>query len=168
MRKIIDRISEKLNLVASLVACILLATILICCAMQVFSRYVLNSSLYWSEEAARYLFVWCSLLGLSVAVKNGTNASIDVISGRLKGKARCIQKIIVDLVIIGICVLLLVYGIKILPTMARTVSAALLIPNHYLYAAVPISSVIIIVHCVANLIDSVSELSSGDQKKEEK
>ena len=166
MRKIIDQISEKLNLVAALAACILLAAILLCCAMQVFCRYVLNSSLYWSEEAARYLFVWCSMLGLSVAVKNGSNASIDVISGRLKGKVRCIQRMVVDLVIIAICILLLYYGIKILPTMARTVSAALLIPNNYLYASVPVSSVIIIIHCLANLFDSAAVMKHGGEEGE--
>lgn len=168
MRKIIDTISDKLNYVVSLVACALLAVILVCCTLQVVTRYVFNSSLYWSEEVARYIFVWCSMLGLSVAVKNGSNASIDVISGRLKGKAKSIQKIVVDVIIMAICVLLIRYGIQILPTMARTVSAALLIPNNYLYASVPVSAAIIVIHCLSNLCDSVAELSgkSVDEKEE--
>lgn len=166
MRKIIDTISDKLNHAVSLVACVLLAVILICCTLQVITRYVFNNSLYWSEEVARYIFVWCCMLSLSVAVKNGTNATIDVVSSKLKGRAKSIQKIIVDLIIVAICVLFVIYGVRILPTMARTVSAALLIPNNYLYASVPVSAVIIIIHCLSNICDSVAELADKKEKEE--
>lgn len=167
MKKVVNLISDKINFVAAIIACVLLFVVLACCAMQVFTRYVLNNSLYWSEEVARYLFVWCSMLGFSVAVKNGSNASIDVISGRLKGKAKLIHTLIANLIIILICMLLLVYGIRILPTMARTLSAALLIPNNYLYASVPVSACIIIIHCLSHICDAVSLMRSGQKGGEE-
>ena len=36
--------------------------------LQVFFRYVLNNSLAWSEELARYLFIWTIYIGISYGV----------------------------------------------------------------------------------------------------
>ena len=36
--------------------------------LQVIYRYLLMQSLYWSEELARYLFVWISILGAAISV----------------------------------------------------------------------------------------------------
>ena len=47
----------------------LLAVTVVIVVLQVFFRYVLNSSLSWSEEAARYLFIWAALLGFSSCVE---------------------------------------------------------------------------------------------------
>jgi hypothetical protein len=45
-------------------------TMTVVVAVQVFFRYVLNQSLFWSEELARYLLVWLSFLGASVAYRD--------------------------------------------------------------------------------------------------
>lgn len=52
--------------------CSLLMVILLCCsALQVTSRYVFGSSITWTEEAARYCFIWLDMLGASVLVYQG-------------------------------------------------------------------------------------------------
>jgi TRAP-type C4-dicarboxylate transport system permease small subunit len=38
---------------------------------QVCARYVLGDPLIWSEEAARYLFVWVSMIGAALALREG-------------------------------------------------------------------------------------------------
>lgn len=43
---------------------------------QVFCRYVLNSSLFWSEEVGRILLVQITFLGASIAFKSGLHPSI--------------------------------------------------------------------------------------------
>ena len=59
-------------------------------AVQVFCRYVLNHSLFWSEELARYLLVWLTFLGASVAYYRNVHPGIDVIYARMPNS---IQKI---------------------------------------------------------------------------
>lgn len=169
MKKAINLISDKLNFVASLLASISVLVILVCCFIQVLCRYVLNASLSWSEEVARYVFVWASMLGFSVATKHGSNATIDVISSRLHGKTKFVHTIICDLIMIYICGLLTYYGVVILPTMNKTFSAALLIPNGYIYASVPVASVLIIVHMLCHIVNTVDDYKNGkySKKKEE-
>ncbi|WP_308215409.1 TRAP transporter small permease subunit [Sinobaca sp. H24] len=45
-------------------------TMVIVIGLQVFMRFVLSSSLGWSEELARYCFIWLVYIGISYGVKN--------------------------------------------------------------------------------------------------
>ncbi|GAB5376448.1 MAG: hypothetical protein AcusKO_29100 [Acuticoccus sp.] len=66
------------NLERYLLAAILLALVVIL-AMQVFARYVVGAPLVWSEELARYLLIWCTFIGVSLAVREGRNISVDLV-----------------------------------------------------------------------------------------
>ncbi|MBG0775690.1 MAG: TRAP transporter small permease [Desulfovibrionaceae bacterium] len=44
--------------------------------VQVFCRYVLNDALSWSDELARYLFIWLTFLGASVAFYDDTHIKV--------------------------------------------------------------------------------------------
>ncbi len=46
---------------------------------QVVMRYVFDSSLSWSEEAARYMFIWLIYLGISYAAKHDRHIKVDVL-----------------------------------------------------------------------------------------
>lgn len=45
--------------------------------MQVFARYALGNSLYWSEEITRYLFMWSAFLSISYCTKRCISIKIE-------------------------------------------------------------------------------------------
>lgn len=49
--------------------CVLLTSIVVVTFVQVISRYVLQTSLAWTEELARYMFIWLAALGAAYAFK---------------------------------------------------------------------------------------------------
>src|SRR5438128_300629 len=49
---------------------------------QVATRYVLGDPLIWSEEAARYLFVWVSMIGAALAIREGGHFGLDLLIRR--------------------------------------------------------------------------------------
>lgn len=47
----------------------LISVIAVVLGLQVFMRYVMQNSLSWSEELARYLFIWLIYIGISYGAK---------------------------------------------------------------------------------------------------
>lgn len=60
-----------------LIALLVVMTLLM--GLQVFSRYILNASLSWSEELTRYLFIWSGFLSISYCIKKWISIKIDQI-----------------------------------------------------------------------------------------
>lgn len=59
----------------------LLAAIVLVLILQVFSRYVLNQSLSWSDEAAGLLLVWLMFLGAPAMLKRQSHMEIFLFGG---------------------------------------------------------------------------------------
>ena len=55
------------------------AGFLVVVSLQVFYRFVLELPFVWSEEAARYLFVWAAFLGAAVAIGRREHFSITLL-----------------------------------------------------------------------------------------
>ena len=56
---------------------ILIALISLVLGFQVFMRYVMHASLGWSEEFARYCFVWLVFIGISYGAREMRHIKID-------------------------------------------------------------------------------------------
>ena len=54
----------------------------------------------WSEELARYIFIWISYLAIPLAIRQRTNIRVDIIYDRLNGRIQAISWIIIDLCLI--------------------------------------------------------------------
>lgn len=61
----------------------LLSLMSILIGAQVFMRYVLNDSLAWSEELARYAFIWATYIGVACAVKRNAHICVEAAVTRL-------------------------------------------------------------------------------------
>ena len=62
---------------------VLLALLVATTLLQVLSRYVLSKPLDWTEETARYLFVWVAMLGAGMAAKDRAHFFVDLLLERL-------------------------------------------------------------------------------------
>ena len=72
--KLLKLLDEKLEMFI----CITLMSVLtIVLGIQVFMRYVMQASLSWSEELARYMFVWLVYIGISYGAKVMRHIKID-------------------------------------------------------------------------------------------
>ena len=56
--------------------------------LQVIFRYVLQNSLEWSEEGARYLFVWTCYLSMSYAMHSGSHLEVTVLRNLVSKKCK--------------------------------------------------------------------------------
>ena len=62
--------------------------LILSCVLQVFTRFVLNNSLSWTEELSRYTFIWSNFLGAIFCTKKGTHAVVTIITDSLEKKKK--------------------------------------------------------------------------------
>ena len=63
----LKRIDNLIKKVEAATACIMIVTIVLVGTIQIIFRFLLNSSLVWTEELMRYMFVWLSFITASIA-----------------------------------------------------------------------------------------------------
>lgn len=121
---------------------------------QVVARYVFNHALPWSEELARYLFIWQVWLGSSYCVQKNRHIRIDLFTNKLPENARRIFETVVTLVTIAFLIFLTYKGYKIVALVSslNQTSPALKLPMSVVYACIPISCVLMIIRYIQNII----------------
>ena len=153
MRKVLLTAADKLLWLYCAAGLIFLGLVVLTTFLQVATRYFLETSLSWTEEGARYSFIWMSMMGASLATRHGSNAAIDIIGDFLRGKAKAAHSILVQSSIIWAAAVIGVYGVSMAEVMMVRNSAALGIPMGYVYIAIPVGCAGIVVQCLANLAE---------------
>ncbi|HEX4328025.1 MAG TPA: TRAP transporter small permease [Burkholderiales bacterium] len=129
----------------------LLAVTVVIVVLQVFFRYVLNSSLSWTEEAARYLFIWAAVLGFSSSVEAGRLFRFEMIAAHLPAAGRRVCQLLFAVAAAAfLWALIFSGGALVAGTMSQT-SPAMNIPMALPYAALPAGGVLIALHFIAAL-----------------
>lgn len=119
--------------------------------LQVFSRYALNHSLFWSEELARYLLVWLTFLGATVAYRRHMHPSVDLLFKRLGRPARKRLKMLVHLFSLLFFSILIWYGATFSYFVRMQTTPALALPKWLIFAIIPLSGIIFTLHGLAFL-----------------
>lgn len=142
---------EKNLLVISLGVTVLLVFI------QIFMRWVLNSSLTWSEELVRYIFIWQIWLGTSVGFRDDKHIKLEIVSSRLKGKSLAVYDIIGTLIVIAFSAFLIYTGMQLVARFISTnyLSASLRLPLYLVYLSLPFSSFVVILRLLGKVIKNI-------------
>lgn len=122
--------------------------------VQVVMRRVFNNSLSWSEELARYLYVWQTWLGVSYAARNGTHLRITMLKDRLPAKVQQILEIFVVLVWMGFGIFVIYQGMGVVNTIASfgQKSSALKIPMQFCYMSIPVGMFLMCIRIVERTV----------------
>lgn len=147
------RFIDAINKILSIVLSVVLAVMALLIFAQVFSRYVIDISLTWSEEAARYLMVYSVFLGAALALRYQKHVSIEMLAESVSEKARKILKVIIMCISMLFFFLLLLKGIEILELVGQQKSPALRIPMSIPYAAIPFGAGLLILNSVAVILE---------------
>lgn len=145
------------------VAVILAVAMIAVIFAQVISRTFLGTPLSWSEELGRYMFVWLSFLGASIALYYGSHLGIDTIVQMIPKKARNFMILITHILVLMLLYVMLNEGMTLVAKTAMQKSAAMRIPMSYAYAAIPVSAILMIFHTVVKIVNTVLEIVKGGE-----
>ncbi len=121
---------------------------------QVFTRFVIKVPATWTEEIARYTFIYLVMIGAALGVKNSAHFGMTMVSDKLHGRVRDLYQRFVINGIIMICAIFLVYyGIEFTRMYGMNrVSPTFLTPMAWVFGIVPFSGFLMIVFSFQNMI----------------
>lgn len=89
-------------------------TIALCLVVMaaVLSRYLLPQPIQFADAASKYLFIWFSMLGAGLAVKDGSHIAVDILTRRFHGRALDFTLLLINLCVSAMLVLFIWHGTK--------------------------------------------------------
>jgi TRAP-type C4-dicarboxylate transport system permease small subunit len=131
----------------------ILACLLIVMTMDVlwgiFTRYVLGAQSSFTEELARFLLIWISILGAAYASGKKIHLSIDLLPDSLSPDSQLkLNRVISLLIMLFVLAALVIGGLRyVYITFALgQISPALQIPMGYVYLVIPFSGICILIY----------------------
>lgn len=137
-------------------AAVALATLAVAAILivQVFSRYVLNSSLAWGEEVSSFLMVWAGLLGASTLARQDRYICFSLFKDGRNRAVRRAARLIAALATLVFCAILVYYGAQVSIFSAYSPrSSAAEIPLAWVYAIFPLAGLIALCASVLRIVD---------------
>ena len=149
----LTRLGNWLNRTAEVTCGVMILTMTLVVTAQVVCRYLLETSLTWSEEASRYLMVWITFLGGSIAFKRGMHTGFDALVRSLSSGARRAARLVTLFTIAAFLVIVGLKGTQLaLFNMAQR-SPAMKLPMGIVYLAIPAGCLFMLVHAAKQLLD---------------
>ena len=120
-------------------------------------RGLFGFSLIITDELSRYLMVWTALLAAGLLVHEDGHIRIALLPDALPPVARKIVYAGAQLVVVGFLVAVIVASIIIMPSIAKQNTVTLGLSMAWFYAALPVSSALMLILTLRNLVLTLRE-----------
>ena len=139
----LNRIEEWLTVALLVVALIVLS-------YQVFLRFVMNSGNSWSEELARYLFIWSVYTSASFAIISNAHIRIDAVVKLYPKAIRRFIPILADVIFLAYALAVTYFSTDYVMDLLSSgqVSMGLHVTMGYMYASIPVGHLLMSIRLV--------------------
>jgi TRAP-type C4-dicarboxylate transport system permease small subunit len=144
-------VAALLAVAKALIVVISIVMIVVTLAQVVF-RYVVAAPLPWSEELARYCFVWIVFLGGAVGLSRGIHLGVDLFVNTLPARLRRRIDALTSALIAGFAVTVIYASLPVLSMNMFQRSPALGVQMSYIYLAIPVSMGLIFLICAERVL----------------
>jgi len=128
--------------------------------LQVFFRYVLGASLSFSEELARFLFIWSTMLGAAMCFKRRSHIGFNLLIEYLPRGVKKYAGLVTSLLSMVFFVTIIIYGFKVVGITMGQTSPAMGVPMGYIYLSIPVAGVIMVFNGLYILIEDFRKYST--------
>ena len=163
-------ISEWMDYVARKFTVVAVAVMTSIIGLQIVTRYLLGFSYSWTEEAARYLFIWVTFIGGSIAMKRSMHTKVEFFTDMMPIQVSKWLGISARVLVAIFLAQAAIYGSKLLMTtgVQMQISPATQIPMVWVYLGIPVGCFMMFYQNLVLVINDLSQIfSSVDNKKEE-
>lgn len=152
-----ERFTNKLVWILERLVMAMLAIDVLLVILQVFTRYVIKSPLSWTEQVARYLFIWMMLLGIPIMFHRKIFMAFDLLQDALSLKGKRILSFIIT---VSICIFALFFlksSLHLCLSTRGRRTAGIEIPLYFIYGAQPVSALFLFIVMLNQLINDLSD-----------
>jgi TRAP-type C4-dicarboxylate transport system permease small subunit len=139
----------------------LFVTLIVVLFLQVLFRYVVEAPLPWSEEGARFILVWLSMLGACMAAREGQHFLFRWFTLYLPGEARFWLRRACDLLTIVVLGLILKYSLFYLGVVAHQTAPGTGLNMRVPYAGVSVGIGLLLYIYIAETVDCLLSKVTG-------
>lgn len=132
--------------------------------MEVFFRYVVGRALSWPEEVAGIIFVWFTLLGITLLTRSGEHIEFNFLVTRVGPRAGKIFLIFTQTVIAAFSLLMIVYGYTYAMLFRFENTPAAGINILWLNLSLPICGLLILFYSQLNIINILKSPKGKDNQ----
>ena len=152
-----DRVLAAVTRATRVGVIVLGALLVVAVAGEVVFRYAIQQSLIFSDELARYLFIWATFLGASLALRRGQHIGLEL---GLHARSRLLR-LAVRIMVGAFLVVLLWTSTELVPTMWAQRSTTLGISMGWIFLALPVGALLMLLQLVALLAGRGSDRDAG-------
>lgn len=145
---ILNLIEKTLRLATSCLFVVMVASI----AYQIVLRYVFSKANPWSEELARYSFVWLVMLAASLGARHGRHMCIGFLVERFPAPLRAFVGMATRGLAIFFFLVLGYKGAELCSFTLHQTSTGLEVPMAYIYLAIPVGAFIMVLFSVEEIL----------------
>jgi TRAP-type C4-dicarboxylate transport system permease small subunit len=139
------------------------AILIVPVSLQIFSRYTaLIPSYIWTEEMARFLFVWMIMIGAMVGIRESTHFEVDVWP-RLGRRAAAVLRIVASVFVLAFALVFVWWGWEFTRFAFKRFSELAELPLWLIHIAWPLTGATWIVFQGEHLIRAVLILQGRDE-----
>jgi TRAP-type C4-dicarboxylate transport system permease small subunit len=150
-----DRFLDWIRIIVKYVMLVMATAIFVIILFTVFSRYLFNYVLSWSEEVPRYLLVWIGFLGAALAVDCKDHIGFDYVFNKFSPRAREVLNVFLNLGIALIGLIMLIYGIEFVKLFGADWMESIPFTNVWFYTALPISGALILLFVLRQQLEAI-------------
>ena len=144
-------------------ACLFTVGYIVSVLIQIFSRTFLPTTPAWTEEVARYFFIYAVAAAAGPAARANTYVAVDIVTMWIPARFKRAARIVIDLVLVAFSSFFLFWCLPRFVFMrARFVSTALEIPMQWIYFAL----VILFASLIVNYLLDIILMAEGDRPSE--
>ena len=137
------------------------AVLIIPVSLQIFSRYTAFIPSYiWTEEMARFFFIWMIMIGSMVGIRDGAHFDVDLWP-ELRPRANALLRIVGNVFILVFALVFIWYGIRFVQFGWSQNSELAELPMPFIFAAWPLAGLTWVLFLGERFLADLRILSTG-------
>ncbi len=156
--EMLARISRGMAAVSNWVIGWLLLATVVANVIQVFTRYVMNDPVFWTEEAIRYITVWFTFIGIAAVSQADEHMDMNMFNEIRSPTFQAAHKLLMHVLALVFGAIVLWQGWRYTMLNGSQTSPAAGVRMVYIYSALPVGGAALIIVSLHKLTEALAAL----------